>query len=100
MVLRSAHRLWQARAIPGLRFTSTTAYPRVGVAVAVFRNGQHGTPGRMLASEAKSWEVLLIQRGKEPAKGLWSLPGGSLELGMCRHMVVDGTENADWCCST
>jgi len=25
--------------------------------------------------------VLLVQRGHEPAKGLWSLPGGSLEPG-------------------
>lgn len=25
--------------------------------------------------------VLLVKRGKEPAKGLWSPPGGSLELG-------------------
>ncbi len=25
--------------------------------------------------------VLLIQRGKEPGRGLWTVPGGSLELG-------------------
>lgn len=26
-------------------------------------------------------EVLLVQRGREPAKGFWGLPGGLLELG-------------------
>ena len=31
-------------------------------------------------------QVLLIQRGKEPSKGLWSFPGGSLELGVHRSM--------------
>lgn len=30
-------------------------------------------------------EVLVIQRGKEPAKGHWSLPGGSLALGEALH---------------
>ena len=25
--------------------------------------------------------VLLVQRGKEPNKGRWSLPGGAIELG-------------------
>jgi len=25
--------------------------------------------------------ILLIQRGKPPAQGLWSLPGGKVELG-------------------
>ena len=25
--------------------------------------------------------VLLIQRGKDPMKGVWSLPGGALDLG-------------------
>jgi 8-oxo-dGTP diphosphatase len=25
--------------------------------------------------------VLLIQRGKEPGRGIWSLPGGTVELG-------------------
>eukprot|EP00123_Amoebidium_parasiticum_P009403 comp19449_c0_seq1/m.22605 comp19449_c0_seq1/g.22605 ORF comp19449_c0_seq1/g.22605 comp19449_c0_seq1/m.22605 type:complete len:241 (-) comp19449_c0_seq1:115-837(-) len=47
--------------------------PRVGVSVAVFRGAQDSDPG--------TWDVLLIRRAKEPAKGLWSLPGGSLELG-------------------
>lgn len=29
--------------------------------------------------------LLLVRRGKEPGKGLWSLPGGRLELG--EHLV-------------
>jgi len=40
-------------------------HPIVGVAAVVLRDGQ----------------VLLVQRGREPAKGLWGLPGGMLELG-------------------
>lgn len=42
--------------------------PRVGVGVVIIRE----TDGR---------QVLLVLRGKEPAKGMWSVPGGSLELG-------------------
>ena len=40
-------------------------HPIAGVAAVVLRDGQ----------------VLLVQRGREPAKGLWGLPGGMLELG-------------------
>lgn len=40
-------------------------FPRVGVAAVVVRDQK----------------VLLVQRGREPAKGLWGLPGGLLELG-------------------
>lgn len=32
--------------------------------------------------------VLLVQRGKEPHKGLWSLPGGAVELGESLHDAV------------
>jgi ADP-ribose pyrophosphatase YjhB (NUDIX family) len=32
-------------------------------------------------------EILLVERGKEPLKGLWSLPGGILEVG---EKLVDG----------
>ncbi len=39
--------------------------PFVGVGVVVWRDDK----------------VLLIQRGKEPRKGQWSLPGGAQELG-------------------
>ena len=33
-------------------------------------------------------EVLLIRRGKAPQKGLWSLPGGALELGESLDQAV------------
>lgn len=42
--------------------------PRVGVGVVVIR-------------ETDERQVLLVLRGKEPAKGKWSVPGGSVELG-------------------
>ena len=32
--------------------------------------------------------VLLVQRGREPMKGKWSLPGGMLELGELLHAGV------------
>lgn len=40
-------------------------------------------------------EVLLVKRKKQPAKGLWSLPGGSLEFGetlkeaACREVLEE-----------
>jgi 8-oxo-dGTP diphosphatase len=40
-------------------------YPRAGVSVAVFQGN----------------DVLLVQRGKDPYNGLWSLPGGAVRLG-------------------
>ncbi len=40
--------------------------PMVGVGVIVFNNEK---------------KVLLVKRGNEPSKGLWSLPGGMIELG-------------------
>ena len=46
-------------------------YPIVGVAAVVVRADQ----------------VLLVQRGREPGKGLWGVPGGVLELG---ETVIDG----------
>jgi ADP-ribose pyrophosphatase YjhB (NUDIX family) len=39
--------------------------PRPAVSAAIFRGG----------------EVLLVRRAKEPAAGLWSLPGGHIEPG-------------------
>lgn len=36
---------------------------------------------RMIPSQRQESYFLLIQRGKEPNKGLWSLPGGSIEFG-------------------
>ena len=40
--------------------------PIVGVGAVVMRDDNH---------------LLMVRRGKEPAKGLWSLPGGRLEHG-------------------
>ncbi|KAL4447543.1 hypothetical protein ABPG75_004762 [Micractinium tetrahymenae] len=45
--------------------------PRVGVGVVILR----------ALPPAREPEVLLIRRAKEPSKGLWCFPGGSLELG-------------------
>lgn len=33
------------------------------------------------ATIIENGRVLLVRRGREPARGLWSLPGGSIELG-------------------
>jgi 8-oxo-dGTP diphosphatase len=33
-------------------------------------------------------QVLLVQRGREPGYGLWSLPGGLVELGESLHDAV------------
>ncbi|GAX79059.1 hypothetical protein CEUSTIGMA_g6499.t1 [Chlamydomonas eustigma] len=46
--------------------------PRVAVGMVVFRPS---------ASSPSQPQVLLIKRGKDPDKGMWSFPGGSLELG-------------------
>mmetsp|Transcript_2805 Transcript_2805/g.8469 ORF Transcript_2805/g.8469 Transcript_2805/m.8469 type:complete len:184 (+) Transcript_2805:35-586(+) len=46
-----------------------SSVPRAAVAVAVRR------------SEEGPAEYLLVQRGKPPGKGSWSLPGGGVELG-------------------
>ncbi|PKN34185.1 MAG: NUDIX hydrolase [Deltaproteobacteria bacterium HGW-Deltaproteobacteria-19] len=47
--------------------------PRVGVGAIVIRKGR----------------VLLVQRGIEPSRGLWAIPGGSLELG---ETIQEGAE--------
>ncbi|MEJ5366482.1 MAG: NUDIX hydrolase [Desulfosoma sp.] len=46
--------------------------PLVGVGAVVFRND----------------EVLLVQRGREPAYGLWSLPGGLVKVGESLEAAV------------
>ncbi len=46
--------------------------PMVGVGAIIFREDR----------------VLLVQRGSEPAKGKWSLPGGLVELGESLHDAV------------
>ena len=39
--------------------------PIIGVGALIFRRGR----------------ILMAQRGKQPLKGAWSLPGGALEIG-------------------
>lgn len=48
------------------------SHPMVGVGAIVFRGN----------------EVLLIRRGREPAQGKWSLPGGLVELGESLEAAV------------
>ena len=60
-------------------------FPRVGVAAVLFRPRPTTPPGEG-ASEPS---LLLIQRAKPPNQGLWSFPGGALELG---EAVVSGAE--------
>ncbi len=50
------------------------AAPIAGVGVVVLRDGGEAGDGTGL-------EVLLVQRGKEPGRGRWGLPGGVVELG-------------------
>lgn len=45
--------------------SDTNPLPRIGVSACVWRDGK----------------VLLVERGKDPWKGKWSLPGGGLEFG-------------------
>jgi len=75
---------------------SGSEFPKLGVAVTVFRernpdlntcpteNKKHSvnvTPGMASLQRVTDHEVLLVQRGQEPMKGLWSLPGGKVEFG-------------------
>ena len=48
------------------------ASPLLGVGAIVIQHGR----------------VLLVQRGHEPAKGQWSLPGGLIDLGETLHKAV------------
>ncbi|MGA7328763.1 MAG: NUDIX domain-containing protein [Rhodomicrobium sp.] len=43
----------------------TQDFPRAGVSVAAFRGG----------------DIVLVRRGKGAYRGLWSLPGGAVQLG-------------------
>lgn len=45
--------------------TTRNDSPLVGVGVAIVRDGR----------------LLLVQRGHEPAKGLWAVPGGKVDFG-------------------
>ncbi|HYW85481.1 MAG TPA: NUDIX hydrolase [Spirochaetia bacterium] len=49
--------------------------PLLGIGALVFRR------------EGGGLEILLVERGKDPLKGLWSLPGGLLEVG---EKLADG----------
>ena len=51
--------------------TSDWAYPRAAVSVAV----------RCTLKNKDEFYYLLIQRGTDPHKGSWSLPGGKMEIG-------------------
>lgn len=53
--------------------SSASAVPRAAVSVVV----RWTEP----SSVSRSARYLLVQRGKEPNKGMWSLPGGKIELG-------------------
>ncbi len=48
-----------------------------------------GVAGAVLHGDA----ILLIQRGREPMRGTWSLPGGALELG---ETTADGVAREVW----
>ncbi|MEA3443436.1 MAG: NUDIX hydrolase [Bacteroidota bacterium] len=50
--------------------TYTYKYPRPALTVdaVVFRKNESG------------WEVLLIERGNQPFKGMWALPGGFVDM--------------------
>jgi 8-oxo-dGTP diphosphatase len=37
----------------------------------------------------KGEQVLLAQRGKEPNKGMWTLPGGAIELGETVRQAIE-----------
>ncbi|CAM9620901.1 unnamed protein product, partial [Phaeothamnion confervicola] len=51
--------------------TAKSVIPRAAVSICVARDG----------SESSPCSYLLVLRAKEPGKGRWSLPGGSIELG-------------------
>ena len=47
--------------------------PKVGVGAIVFKDGN----------------VLLVRRGQAPSEGLWSIPGGKVELGESLQIAVE-----------
>eukprot|EP00871_Galdieria_phlegrea_P005079 jgi/Galph1/5572/GphlegSOOS_G4276.1 len=49
--------------------------PVIAVSVALFR-----VPA-VQNLRFSEWEILLIERGNEPGKGLWSFPGGKVQFG-------------------
>ena len=61
------------------------AFPRVGVAAVLFRPRTDKNDD----DESEEPSLLLIRRAKPPNAGLWSFPGGALELG---ETLVAGAE--------
>jgi ADP-ribose pyrophosphatase YjhB (NUDIX family) len=58
-----------------MKLTSTLLnkkFPKVAVSMVPF-----------LKVKKETYDVLLIKRKNEPDKGLWSIPGGSVEYGEC-----------------
>lgn len=59
--------------------------PELAVSAAIFRNGQ----------------VLVVRRASAPAKGLWTLPGGRVEVGetlvdaVCREVIEETALSID-----
>ncbi len=51
--------------MPEIKINDYPAQPALAVGAIVFKDQQ----------------VLLVKRGKPPAKGMWAIPGGSVELG-------------------
>lgn len=58
--------------------------PTLAVSVALLRSRPcMRTPEAVLSSE-----IMLIERGHEPGKGLWSVPGGRIEFGETIHQAA------------
>ncbi|KAA8499360.1 GDP-mannose mannosyl hydrolase [Porphyridium purpureum] len=56
--------------------------PRVAVSAVVLHRDHRKAPSEDGSfAEAGEYQVVLVKRGKAPSKGLWSFPGGSVELG-------------------
>ena len=63
-----------------LAISTPIIVPRAAVSVVVRWSNIAQVTSQKSASDEMS-RYLLVQRGKEPNKGMWSLPGGKIELG-------------------
>ena len=76
--------MWASNQLHEIHKTSSTAVsavvPRAAVSV-VIRWSEPLTSKMIQTNVNKPPHYLLVQRGKEPNKGMWSLPGGKIELG-------------------
>lgn len=65
--------------------TNTIFYPRAAVAIVVRwcdnNNKISVTSNKSPSSSSVAAQYLLVQRGTEPNKGMWSMPGGKIEIG-------------------